>query len=1154
MERMNEASEYILKSIRDKSPSALNGSNTEVAHRLQSNDDDDDDGLLVCKFLSEHLRELALTTVTTTTTTTTTTAAAANDDDDDCDESEFARARAAMKLLKALCEFLKYLDQQEHECKSENLLKVFQKRNRLRQKTSAAYAVGSLIKNYDYSEYDRTSDDRDGLDIIETRANANARGRAELASETIAITLANEILPNALARLRKTEDDDSDDNEYNVNVWYVASVVRAIKALAMKAISPERELDTVVKTLLRECAFYEYKKDSSVDFNDDRKDKNEEVNDDDDDDTDDEFSEESDWSLPLNFLNDDDDGKNKNKNKNKNIKNKNNKPVKLLKIEALAALGFMAKKNPSGMRSRWQIVFPREFATSSMKKNMQTNSNRSLLASQKTLEKLMVFQRDLSVRSAACFAIASFLDSIEAKKYLAMAEMKEEKKGSNNIISSRRASFSTVSMSLGENAVSLCEATSYAWENLGKEELDYYCSTTTQEEKREKNNNNNISKNNNSIALNKAGRDKFISWLSIATEKIIDAIPLPRLPKRLLPELSNSIKSALHVDYSLSKETIVHRGIGTQSSLSSNISHCYHKETPILRCLGAVLSAKIGFESDTIGCSNARAFNEGEIALLLSSCASLWTKAGAPLKKRKNSLTDREVQETCEAFKALQKIATSENASKILFPNKEYASMLSPNILLKSEVRPTQNKTSKVAGEKILHASVKLHCAMLAAVGKKTKSGELLFSADIRCALWENFIDNALPACLLNASDEVTQLVKIATLRCLSETTEIVVADLQNSSNGFARIKSVFEAPLDILRESRRQYPSATRAEAMKTLASLLILDPKYFSVQEVLSSAFICVEKSMHQERTSQDFSKTLETNASLCAANIALCISRIDDESDITKSLSAKLTSSFYDWSVSKGDKVRANLARGLGYVAKMRNLEDDALEQICEALLSCASTGSVKTQWNSCVAIKILFENELALTKKTFSSRGNNAGVMLTRLLLTLIKTSENFKIRRESLAAVSKVSRTFLNDRNSFCYIDCVRVVLEALVQSEKQLELNVDEVVLSIPARAKYMEELKTQTASTFIHLLSIGGSDNVKDAECARILQEHLPKVKVTIKNALNNGDDEKLFLKAQSFLDSLENHQSHREVVLQNREENKIEATEEQTNSNNKK
>jgi len=405
---------------------------------------------------------------------------------------------------------------------------------------------------------------------------------------------------------------------------------------------------------------------------------------------------------------------------------------------------------------------------------------------------------------------------------------------------------------------------------------------------------------------------------------------------------------------------------------------------------------------------------------------------------------------------------------------------------------------------------------MLSAVLQKSrrKNSSFLFCAEIRRELWCNFIDNALPSCLSNTrSDEVTQLVKIAALRCLSETTDCVISDIRSSSNGTAeisRIKAVFEAPLDILREKHRRYPSATRAEAMRTLASLLILDPKYFEMNAVLLGALESVKNAMNQERTHQDFSKTLEMNASLCAANIALCATRLptpsaDDSDDV--SINKELTHLFHEWTISKADKVRANVARGLGHIAKFRDLEDETLQLICEALFSCASTGSAKTQWNSCVAIKNLFENQDAISNEAFSAvRGvSNAGVILTRLLLTLIKTSENFKIRRESLAAISRASPTFLDHLS---YVDCIRVVVEALVQSEKQCSKLVGEFedddgnVTSKRAAEKYREELKAQAISTFVHLLSIGV---VSERGCTRIVREHSSHALEAIRIAADN-------------------------------------------------
>lgn len=1002
---------------------------------------------------------------------------------------------SAMRLVNCQLRFLKFLMKEEE---TEEEIQKHRSRIRTREMTLIAHAIGSVVLSVGRVVSSTNANVSSILIQTQTtttiKTNSN-RGEEEDEDivvvadiESVSTLLAKEVLTDAVETLKKhggeeessTDESDGGGKRLEEKQWYAACVVRAIKACATLTSWPEREMDALVNVLLRECAFYKYegaRRGEVDDGNGETKVSEDSYIGG--------FAEESDWCLPPSSAF---EKAGKAKTTITEVS-----PVELLKTEALAALGYMAKRNPSGMCSRWQIVFPREFSPAPKKKKSSI-----LLASQKTLEKLMVFERSASVRSAACFAIIALLDSSEAKKYLAMAEMKEDKGVSGGSAvsamsssSSRRASsgFSTVSMNLGENAVALCETISYAWTRISEHRTRKRFPGAPTPSK---------------DIIGSA--DKWISWLSILTEKAVDSLPFLRLPKRLVPQLANSIKCALLIDYS--------------SFPSSAVVSAFFKEAPIIRCLGITLSAKIGFESLESNASsaksslNARKYTADEMTPFLQACEALWKKAAASTTR--DSLIDKEVQESCEAFKALQKLASSENASKILFPNRECVCKLSPDVLMAIFLAKSSSKANKVAFEKVMHASVKLQCAMLSAVLQKSrrKNSSFLFCAEIRRELWCNFIDNALPSCLSNArSDEVTQLVKIAALRCLSETTDCVISDIRSSSNGTAeisRIKAVFEAPLDILREKHRRYPSATRAEAMRTLASLLILDPKYFEMNEVLVGALESVKNAMNQERMHQDFSKTLEMNASLCAANIALCATRLptpsaDDSDDV--SINKELTHLFHEWTISKGDKVRANVARGLGHIAKFRDLEDETLQLICEALFSCASTGSAKTQWNSCVAIKNLFENQDAISNEAFSAvRGvSNAGVILTRLLLTLIKTSENFKIRRESLAAISRASRTFLDHLS---YVDCIRVVVEALVQSEKQCSKLVGEFedddgnVTSKRAAEKYREELKAQAISTFVHFLSIGV---VSERGCTRIVREHSSHALEAIRIAVNN-------------------------------------------------
>ena len=1064
-------------------------------------DEDDTDEFILLEFLERQRREQEQQRISFSSSASSSSLLSSSKEEEENVLVVDVFVESSVRLVNCQLRFLKFLMKEEE---TEEERQKHRSRIRTREMTLIAHAIGSVVLSVGRALSSTNANFSSVLIQTQTtttiKTNSN-RGEEEDEDivvvadiESVSTLLAKEVLADAVATLKKhggeeessTDESDGGGKILEEKQWYAACVVRAIKACATLTSWPEREMDALVNVLLRECAFYKYEgcaRRGGVD------DGNEETKV-----SEDAyiggFAEESDWCLPPSsaFAA---EGKAKTTITEAS-------PVELLKTEALAALGYMAKRNPSGMCSRWQIVFPREFSPAPKKKKSSI-----LLASQKTLEKLMVFERSASVRSAACFAIISLLDSSEAKKYLAMAEMKEDKGVSGGSAvsamsssSSRRASsgFSTVSMNLGENAVALCETISYAWTRISEHHFRKRFPGAPTPSK--------------DVIVS---ADKWISWLSILTEKAVDSLPFLRLPKRLVPQLANSIKCALLIDYS--------------SFPSSAVVSAFFKEAPIIRCLGITLSAKIGFESLESNASsavfksslNARKYTADEMTLFLQACEALWKKAAASTTR--DSLIDKEVQESCEAFKALQKLASSENASKILFPNRECVCKLSPDVLMAIFVAKSSSKANKVAFEKVMHASVKLQCAMLAAVLQKSRrknssSAGFLFCAEIRRELWCNFIDNALPSCLSNTrSDEVTQLVKIAALRCLSETTDCVISDIRSSSNGTAeisRIKAVFEAPLDILREKHRRYPSATRAEAMRTLASLLILDPKYFEMNEVLLGALESVKNAMNQERTRQDFSKTLEMNASLCAANIALCATRLptpsaDDSDDV--SINKELTHLFHEWTISKGDKVRANVARGLGHIAKFRDLEDETLQLICEALFSCASTGSAKTQWNSCVAIKNLFENQDAISNEAFSAVGgvSNAGVILTRLLLTLIKTSENFKIRRESLAAISRASRTFLDHLS---YVDCIRVVVEALVQSEKQCSKLVGEFedddgnVTSKRAAEKYREELKAQAISTFVHLLSIGV---VSERGCTRIVREHSSHALEAIRIAVNN-------------------------------------------------
>jgi len=585
-------------------------------------DEDDTDELMLLEFLERQHREQEQHT---SSSSSSSSSSSKEEEENVSVVSSDLFVESAMRLVHLQLRFLKFLMKEDEEDKE---VQSRRERVRTREMTLIAHALGSVVLSVGRVLSSTNANSSSILIQTIKTTTSNRRGEEEdedIADiESVSVSLAKEILTDAMATLKKSggeEESSTDASDDGGKIlqekqWYAACVVRAIKACATLTSWPEREMDALVNVLLRECAFYNYegaRRGEADDGNGETKVSEDAYIGG--------FTEESDWCLPPSsaFAA---AGK-----AATTITEAN--PVELLKTEALAALGYMAKRNPSGMCSRWQIVFPREFSPAPKKKKSSI-----LLASQKTLEKLMVFERSASVRSAACFAIISLLDSSEAKKYLAMAEMKEDKGVSGGSAvsamsssSSRRASsgFSTVSMNLGENAVALCETISYAWTRIS--------------EHRTRKRFPGVPTPSKDIIVS---AEKWISWLSILTEKAVDSLPFLRLPKRLVPQLANSIKCALLIDYS--------------SFPSSAVVSAFFKEAPIIRCLGITLSAKIGFESLESNTSaaafksslNARKYTADEMTLFLQACEALWKKAAASTTR--DSLIDKEVQESCEAF------------------------------------------------------------------------------------------------------------------------------------------------------------------------------------------------------------------------------------------------------------------------------------------------------------------------------------------------------------------------------------------------------------------------------------------------------------------------------------------------------------------------
>ena len=119
----------------------------------------------------------------------------------------------------------------------------------------------------------------------------------------------------------------------------------------------------------------------------------------------------------------------------------------------------------------------------------------------------------------------------------------------------------------------------------------------------------------------------------------------------------------------------------------------------------------------------------------------------------------------------------------------------------------------------------------------------------------------------------------------------------------------------------------------------------------------------------------------------------------------------------------------------------------------------------------------------------------------------------------------MSRSFLN---KFSYIDCTRVVVDALVQSGKQCKVgreleddhsNATKCLASentgVSAAERYLKELKVQAISTFVHLLSIG---DVSEIGCSKILSEHSSQLLEAIEGTTAVMEDGSGFVNATKF------------------------------------
>ena len=168
---------------------------------------------------------------------------------------------SALRLARAHVRFLKFFsfakeeeDEEDEEEGEEGRASSQCGRRRsmvLKRRTLSAHALGSLLLNVG-----RVLNDKNDTSSSSSILNDIEDDEGDVGC--VSVSLAKEILADALAMLKKNSDSNSNTNNSDRILerkqWYVACIVRAIKACAMLTSWPEREMDALVNVLLRECA------------------------------------------------------------------------------------------------------------------------------------------------------------------------------------------------------------------------------------------------------------------------------------------------------------------------------------------------------------------------------------------------------------------------------------------------------------------------------------------------------------------------------------------------------------------------------------------------------------------------------------------------------------------------------------------------------------------------------------------------------------------------------------------------------------------------------------------------------------------------------------------------------------------------------------
>jgi len=506
-------------------------------------------------------------------------------------------------------------------------------------------------------------------------------------------------------------------------------------------------------------------------------------------------------------------------------------------------------------------------------------------------------------------------------------------------------------------------------------------------------------------ALSREKNAQCARELCKAVAALCDAAPFDRFPRDLLRETVDSIHAKL-----------VHLSAETPSDRSTI-------QSALFGALASALSAR----------GATRALDE-----YLSSDSS------SSMIYRMISHAKGEVAGSrCEAFSVLRALVVHHTGAatligdelRELFPSAVCASGADDRVC-QASARLLTDYLGSVSGSGQVRDDDEVDFGMIA-------STPALPSEVLRAA-WTNAIESQLPTCALHKS----ALTRVAGLNVLTRVNSNVLTCF---GSDVRTLDSLLSMPHSVLSGSHESVP-AVRAAACRALGFLIYLP--CVNLEETAAALLIAAE----------DVSKSVKIPAMWSLAN--LCAVNATRENRLCDDTVASLAKVLIASAAEQGDKVRASATRGIGHLiaASTFDTSHEWLHKAAQSLTSCLTTGNAKTQWNACLGVAALLQNDSAMDVGAYWAD------FIVRMLLLLVRDAKNFKIRLHAAAALAVGAR---HERLTLAYVDSVSVLTLSLEALEIQSTAFESQSAMDF----KYKPALICQLTTTLVSVLAVARVD-----------------------------------------------------------------------------